>query len=1014
MFKACIRISFPIFAFLAGACSARAQTTLVAGWDFGQFVFDGYAITNPTDFAVVSFIPANFSGATGFNPIATHDAAGNPLDSGKGSFTWSQAAADAQQVYGLGAAGSSTANAQMVSFTGTNMSNFFSDPTANALVFDGFSGQSFSINVDLTGFQDFTADATSNFSFAAFADGNSSIEWSVNGASLGTTNVSGSGAYSVFGLDLPASAYGSTAVITATVTGNARLGFDNVQVNGVAITLSAPVISGQPSAPATVIAGSPLALSVQVEPLAAGQLTYQWFKDDAPLPAGPGISGTALDTLTFASLLSDQSGVYKVRVFNGTLFTDSTPVTLVVLTKPAVVREPADLIVNPGQTVVFEAEVTGSAPLEYLWERVGAAFPDASRVQGRDSDTLTLSATTLADAGLYRLTVKNAAGDTVSRSAELRVVEVEIAPTFQVQPTSVTLNEGQGLLLRAEVTGSPAPALRWFKGDIELTDGGRVSGSSTNVLRIAGLLRGDAGSYRVVATNPAGQASSDPALLTVNYVPAFSVDGQPASRSALIGENVVFQVGFDGLPAPTVQWFKDDEALPGQTSATLTLTGVALSDSGSYKAVLTNSAGTAETTPAVLTVNMIPVILPDGQPQPLVLATGASATFTVSATGFPAPSFQWFKGDERIEGATSNRYSIPSVQSSDAGAYRVVVSNSVGSVNSASGRLTVVQSVASRTSAPQTFVPGSNLLLTSYFRDDSGQTSYQWYRNGRRIAGATQSTYLINNAAAADSGTYTVKLIGRYGVYATLTVSKIKVTVAGSFDALLRSTVGLTPAGRVQLSVADNGSYSGNLIYRDGAQYSFKGRFDLTASAYAGTSSVVLRRVSGVPTVELELALDARAGTVDLAYVLNGAESPAAVGIAALRLTTPAAWAARYQLNLAPVPPVAAGQPTATNTLASTIAKNGSMSITGTLADNTKVTGNFPSSTSAAYAVWFNLSSTKGYLGGALNLVEISTGSYAADAAGSGNFVWFRAPNAKAKVFPGGINQTLAPSLTKR
>lgn len=208
--------------------AASAEIDLVAGWDFGQFAFDGYAITSPTDFTIQTFIPSNFSGANNFNPTETHDDNDAAVSSGRGTINWSQGAADAQQVYGS-ASGSGTSNVTMVDFAGTSMSNGFSDPVGNALVFENFSTQSFTINVNLTDYIDFTGSA--NLSFAAFADAPIVIDWLINGTPL-TTNVAGTGAYAVYTVDLPGSAYGTNAVITATITGNAKLGIDNLQING--------------------------------------------------------------------------------------------------------------------------------------------------------------------------------------------------------------------------------------------------------------------------------------------------------------------------------------------------------------------------------------------------------------------------------------------------------------------------------------------------------------------------------------------------------------------------------------------------------------------------------------------------------------------------------------------------------------------------------------------------------------------------------------------------------------
>ncbi|MGN6421018.1 MAG: PQQ-dependent sugar dehydrogenase, partial [Pseudobacter sp.] len=88
------------------------------------------------------------------------------------------------------------------------------------------------------------------------------------------------------------------------------------------------------------------------------------------------------------------------------------------------------------------------------------------------------------------------------------------------------------------------------------------------------------------------------------------------------------------------------------------------------------------------------------QPANQVAPVGGSATFSVAATGSPAPTYQWRKGTTNISGATANSYTISNVQVSGAGTYNVVVTNSVGSVTSNNATLTVSQPPTATISSP--------------------------------------------------------------------------------------------------------------------------------------------------------------------------------------------------------------------------------------------------------------------------------------------------------------------------
>ena len=70
------------------------------------------------------------------------------------------------------------------------------------------------------------------------------------------------------------------------------------------------------------------------------------------------------------------------------------------------------------------------------------------------------------------------------------------------------------------------------------------------------------------------------------------------------------------------------------------------------------------------------------QPVSVSVLTGATATFTVTATG-SSPTYQWKKNDVAISGATSASYTTPAASYLDAeAAYTVVVSNSAGTAKS--------------------------------------------------------------------------------------------------------------------------------------------------------------------------------------------------------------------------------------------------------------------------------------------------------------------------------------------
>ena len=167
-----------------------------------------------------------------------------------------------------------------------------------------------------------------------------------------------------------------------------------------------------------------------------------------------------------------------------------------------------------------------------------------------------------------------------------------------------------------------------------------------------------------------------------------SNSAQAAAASATVGQTVTFSVTVDGTAPFSYQWYKAGVSIAGATSASYVITSVQLTDAGTYNVVVSNSAGSATSDDAVLTVNAVPAFTT--QPASQTVTAGAAVTFTAAASGSPAPTFQWRKNGANITGATGASYTIASATTADAGTYAVVATNSAGSATSNNAVLTVV------------------------------------------------------------------------------------------------------------------------------------------------------------------------------------------------------------------------------------------------------------------------------------------------------------------------------------
>jgi hypothetical protein len=85
--------------------------------------------------------------------------------------------------------------------------------------------------------------------------------------------------------------------------------------------------------------------------------------------------------------------------------------------------------------------------------------------------------------------------------------------------------------------------------------------------------------------------------------------------------------------------------------------------------------------------NTAPVITT--QPASQTVAAGATVVFTAAASGTPAPTFQWRKDGDAIQGATAASLTLANVSAANSGSYLVVATNSAGSATSSAATLAV-------------------------------------------------------------------------------------------------------------------------------------------------------------------------------------------------------------------------------------------------------------------------------------------------------------------------------------
>jgi glucose/arabinose dehydrogenase len=152
------------------------------------------------------------------------------------------------------------------------------------------------------------------------------------------------------------------------------------------------------------------------------------------------------------------------------------------------------------------------------------------------------------------------------------------------------------------------------------------------------------------------------------------------------------------------------------------------------------------------------------QPQPVTVPVGRSATFTVSASGTAPLTYRWQRDGVDIPAATSSSYTLAGAQQSDDGArFRVIVSNSAGSLTSSAATLTVTpnQPPSATVTAPGTYAAGDTIAYAGSATDpEDGALSGARFTWQVDFHHADHVHPFLQPASGSTSGSFTVPTTG--------------------------------------------------------------------------------------------------------------------------------------------------------------------------------------------------------------------------------------------------------------
>lgn len=511
--------------------------------------------------------------------------------------------------------------------------------------------------------------------------------------------------------------YKSTAAgsVTYTATGTNSVG-NCVNSGSTTITINpTPTVAITPIGSTAVCADS----GVMMRSTYTGSgLSFQWFNGTTA------VTGATNDSL-FANAISG-AGNYTLKVSLGSCSATSNISTLVLNPLPTPLITPAGkLNVCSDVTTVL----TGSGTGTYQWFNTSGPIPGATGT--------TYTASTVTGPSYYGLLIVDPITG-CRKSTPFDTVIVTPKPTVSIAPLATTAicADSFQVLTSVHSTGyGTGNTYQWYNGTTPVR-----TNDSLWVNAIPGV-------YTLKVTNNGlCSTTSNAATIVVNPLPISSFIKTGTTGAICVGGTM--ELTALTIPASsTYQWMLNGVDIPGATSQIYNAPVA-----GIYS-VRIRDINNCRKVSDTMSFFMSPLGIPNLSPKDLRFCQGTTITLYSNA-GPAAISYLWTRNGTTISDTTRN------IITGVSGTYDVTCKDIYGCVQTSTKSTIIVDPLPSK---PVITKVGMVLSTTTSY------TTYQWYRNGKIIPGATSRSYSIT-----FDGNYSVVVTNSAGCVNTSDVMSLQ------------------------------------------------------------------------------------------------------------------------------------------------------------------------------------------------------------------------------------------------
>ncbi|CAH2103000.1 unnamed protein product [Euphydryas editha] len=209
-------------------------------------------------------------------------------------------------------------------------------------------------------------------------------------------------------------------------------------------------------------------------------------------------------------------------------------------------------------SVTFEVRTEAEPAPTVTWYKDKTELKESSIIKissTGEAHKLVITSAARADSGEYSCEIRNVHGS----ASDSCVLNVRRAPSFTQRLRDTTAAEGDvNVEFTVDVDAYPQPDIKWYVGDVEITEKKsvytRVDNGSSHKLILKEVSAELSGRYTCKVTNELGEDSCE-ATFTVNRKPR--ITKSLVDMTVDVGQTLKLEVEVEGCPEPKVKWYKD-------------------------------------------------------------------------------------------------------------------------------------------------------------------------------------------------------------------------------------------------------------------------------------------------------------------------------------------------------------------------------------------------------------------------------------------------------------------------